>query len=250
VRDDELDLAGVDQRAHTGTLPQDSQIDLALDEAYRRALSHREGRVAGYIPILGAADPEAFGLCIADVRGGLHEAGDTRTRFSIQSISKAFVYALVCEGIGHHEVRELVGVDNTGLPFNSVMAVAGALLVGLLAGNITAALAAHPELPDEAVAQVPLDSVNFVSNDRLRDVLTNTDLTETQVDAAVQVNEDSRLSALRLGLLILAGVSAIAIVPASRLPKYRPGEVPESVAAGDIPDDLTDVDKALAEEES
>ena len=97
---------------------------------------------------------------------------------------------------------------------------------------------------------MPLDSVNFVSNDRLRDVLTNTDLTETQVDAAVQVNEDSRLSALRLGLLILAGVSAIAIVPASRLPKYRPGEVPESVAAGDIPDDLTDVDKALAEEES
>jgi len=129
-------------------------------------------------------------------------------------------------------------------------AVAGALLVGLLAGNITAALAAHPELPDEAVAQVPLDSVNFVSNDRLRDVLTNTDLTETQVDAAVQVNEDSRLSALRLGLLILAGVSAIAIVPASRLPKYRPGEVPESVAAGDIPDDLADVDKALAEGES
>ena len=119
MRDDELDLAGVDQRAHTGTLPQDSQIDLALDEAYRRALSHREGRVADYIPILGAADPEAFGLCIADVRGGLHEAGDTRTRFSIQSISKAFVYALVCEGIGHHEVRELVGVDNTGLPFNS-----------------------------------------------------------------------------------------------------------------------------------
>lgn len=123
MRDDELDLVGVDQRAHTGALPQDRQIDLALDEAYRRALSHREGAVADYIPILGAADREAFGLCIADVRGGLHEVGDTRTRFSIQSISKAFVYALVCEGIGHHEVRELVGVDNTGLPFNSVMAI-------------------------------------------------------------------------------------------------------------------------------
>ena len=51
------------------------------------------------------------------------QAGDTRTPFSIQSISKAFVYALVCEGIGHHEVRELVGVDNTGLAFNSVMAI-------------------------------------------------------------------------------------------------------------------------------
>ncbi|WP_242497709.1 MFS transporter [Microbacterium protaetiae] len=129
-------------------------------------------------------------------------------------------------------------------------AVAGALLVGLLAGNITAALAAHPELPDEAVAQVPLDSVNFVSNDRLRDVLAGTDLDQTQVDAAVEVNEQSRLSALRLGLLILAGVSAIAIVPASRLPKFKPGEVPESVATGDLPDEIAAAEKSLAADES
>lgn len=128
-------------------------------------------------------------------------------------------------------------------------AVAGALLVGLLAANITTALAAHPELPDEAVAQVPLDSVNFVSNDRLRDVLSNTDLSDTQVDAAVQVNEESRLSALRLGLLILAGVSALAIVPASRLPRFRPGEVPESVATGDIPDEITAADARAAADE-
>ena len=113
----------MDQRARTGTLPHRSQVDTALDEAYRRALSHHEGTVADYIPVLGAADPEAFGLCIADVSGDVHEVGDTRTAFSIQSISKAFVYALVCEGIGHREVRELVGVDNTGLPFNSVMAI-------------------------------------------------------------------------------------------------------------------------------
>jgi predicted MFS family arabinose efflux permease len=114
-------------------------------------------------------------------------------------------------------------------------AVAGALLVGLLAGNITTALAANPELPDAAVAQVPMDSINFVSNDRLREVLADTDLTDQQVDAAVQVNEDARLRALRLGLLTLAAVSALAIVPASRLPRFRPGEVPESVATGAAP---------------
>ncbi|QAY58616.1 glutaminase [Microbacterium protaetiae] len=123
MRDDELDITDIGQRAHPGPVPGDALIDTAVHDAYRRALTHREGVVADYIPILGAADPEAFGLCVADVDGGLHEAGQTRTAFSIQSISKAFVYALLCEGVGHHEVRELVGVDNTGLAFNSVVAI-------------------------------------------------------------------------------------------------------------------------------
>lgn len=72
----------------------------------------------------------------------------------------------------------------------------------------------------------------FVSNDRLADVLAQTDATPDQIDAAVAVNEQARLDSLKLGLLILAGVSALAIVPASRLPRYVPGELPESVATG------------------
>ena len=79
--------------------------------------------MANYIPVLAEADPEAFGVCIADVDGGLHELGDTRARFSIQSISKAFVYALVCEEFGHEKVLDIVGVNNTGLAFNSVVAI-------------------------------------------------------------------------------------------------------------------------------
>ncbi|MEV7691777.1 MFS transporter [Microbacterium sp. NPDC089189] len=114
-------------------------------------------------------------------------------------------------------------------------AVAGALLVGILSANITAALAADPELPDELVSQVDLDSVTFVSNDRLGAVLAATDATPAQVDAAVALNEDARLRALKIGLLVLAGVSALAIVPATRLPGYRAGEVPEAVATGDTP---------------
>ena len=78
--------------------------------------------------------------------------------------------------------------------------------------------AEHPELPPELVAQVNLDNVNFVSNDDLKGVLEATDATPEQVDAAVALNEESRLGTLRLGLLILAGVSATAIVPASRAP--------------------------------
>ncbi|MEL4318556.1 MFS transporter [Leifsonia sp. YIM 134122] len=112
-------------------------------------------------------------------------------------------------------------------------AVAGALLVGILTANVVGALSGSVELPPSLVAQVDLDSTNFVSNDRLEEVLDETDATPAQVDAAVALNEEARLSALRSGLLILAGVSLLAIVPASRLPKYRPQEIPESVATGE-----------------
>ncbi|MFB4353009.1 MFS transporter [Microbacterium sp. LS_15] len=113
-------------------------------------------------------------------------------------------------------------------------ALAGALLVSLLGLSVGRAVVEHPELPPELVAQVDLDDVNFISNDDLRAVLDRTDATPAQVDAAVSVNEQARLGTLRLGLLILAGISAIAIVPASRLPRYKPEEIPDpSPAAGD-----------------
>lgn len=119
----ELDVAGVEQHARTGPVPPGAEVDELLARAFAHAGSHREGEVADYIPALAEADPEAFGLCLADVDGGLHEVGDTRTRFSIQSISKAFVYALVCEELGHEKALAVVGVNNTGLAFNSVMAI-------------------------------------------------------------------------------------------------------------------------------
>ncbi len=106
-------------------------------------------------------------------------------------------------------------------------ALAGAMLVTILGLNVGQAVTDHAELPPSIVAQVDLDNVNFVSNDDLREVLSRTDATPAQVDAAIAVNEEARLSALKLGLLILAGISAVAIIPASRLPKYRPGEIPE-----------------------
>lgn len=106
-------------------------------------------------------------------------------------------------------------------------AIAGALLVGILAANVTTALARTVELPDELVAQVDLDSTNFVSNDRLAEVLSATDATEEQLEAAIRLNEEARLSALRTGLLVLASVSATAVIPASRLPRYRPQDIPE-----------------------
>ncbi|MEV8264201.1 MFS transporter [Microbacterium sp. NPDC077057] len=111
-------------------------------------------------------------------------------------------------------------------------ALAGALLVSLLALNVGRAVVEHPELPPSLVSQVDLNEVNFISNDELRAVLETTDATPEQVDAAVAVNEESRLRTLKLGLLILAAVSALAILPASRLPQYRPHEIPDPSPTG------------------
>ncbi|GIG25882.1 MFS transporter [Cellulomonas denverensis] len=105
-------------------------------------------------------------------------------------------------------------------------AIIGAVLVTLLSATVGRAVIEHPELPARLVAQVDLDSIDFVSNDDLRAVLARTDASPAQVDAAVALNETARLDTLRLGLLILAGISATAIVPASRLPRYRAGEIP------------------------
>ncbi len=56
-------------------------------------------------------------------RGRFFEVGDVDTAFSIQSVSKPFVFALVCDTIGYDAARHRLGVNSTGFPFNSLMAV-------------------------------------------------------------------------------------------------------------------------------
>lgn len=113
-------------------------------------------------------------------------------------------------------------------------AVMGAVLVTTLGLGIGSAVADHPELPPELAEQVDLDNANFISNDELRAVLADTTADAAQVEAAVALNEEQRLRTLKLGFLLLAGISAIAALPASRLPKYRPEEIPaEAVGSAD-----------------
>ena len=116
-------LAGVPQEVSTGVLPGWGRVDELVREAHRRFADNDEGAVADYIPVLGQADPDLFGLAVIEASGGIHDAGDALHSFSIQSISKAFVYALAIQEHGHRIVRDIVGVNNTGLPFNSVMAL-------------------------------------------------------------------------------------------------------------------------------
>lgn len=115
-------------------------------------------------------------------------------------------------------------------------ALAGALLVGLLSANVVKALAENPRLPAELQSQIDLDSVNFVSNDRLRTILERTTATPEQVEEAVRVNTEARLRALKIGLLIMACVSLLTILPASRLPDYKPEEIPPGPAPPPAPD--------------
>jgi predicted MFS family arabinose efflux permease len=106
-------------------------------------------------------------------------------------------------------------------------AVAGALLVGLLSTIMLSRIAGSPKLTPELQAQVDLDSINFISNDRLQTVLSATNASPAQVAEAVRVNTESRLRALKFGLLIMALIAMLAIFPASRLPNYLPGEIPK-----------------------
>ncbi|HRY27096.1 MAG TPA: MFS transporter [Geminicoccaceae bacterium] len=105
-------------------------------------------------------------------------------------------------------------------------AVAGALMVGLLSSVVIRHLAENPEFPPEIQAQLNLGSINFVTNDRLQIILEGTSATPEQVAEAVRINTDARLRALKIGLLVMAALAALTIIPAGRLPSYRPGQIP------------------------
>ena len=78
------------------------------------------GAVADYIPELGKADPDHFGISLATLDGHVYEVGDTRVPFTIQSISKPFVFALALDTLGATRVEGEIGVEPSGDPFNSI----------------------------------------------------------------------------------------------------------------------------------
>ena len=97
-------------------------------------------------------------------------------------------------------------------------AASAALVVSLLIKNIERSLVENPTIPRELIAQVDLTRATFVSNERLKDVMAAPTATPDHTSEAVRTNSDARLRALKLPLLLLAGVALLAIVPAGRLP--------------------------------
>lgn len=96
-------------------------IQTLVEDVHARHHNDASGEVATYIPELGNADPEHFGICLASVDGQIFEVGDTRVAFTIQSISKAFVFAMAMEEHGRDEVLRHVGVEPSGDAFNSIV---------------------------------------------------------------------------------------------------------------------------------
>jgi glutaminase len=125
-------------------------IESLLDEVWQQAERHRDGAVATYIPELAHADPATFGLAVASLDGRVYSVGKI-SEFTIQSVSKPFVYALALADQGIDEVLKRVGVEPTGNPFNTIsvdgdgrpynpMVNAGAIVsTSLVAGDDAAA---------------------------------------------------------------------------------------------------------------
>jgi glutaminase len=107
----------------TGALPDLDRVQEVVALAHSTYLDVHDGHVADYIPALAEASPDLFGIAIVGVRGRAGGIGDSTHPFTIQSVVKPFLFALVCDALGHREVRERLGVNATGLPFDSVMAV-------------------------------------------------------------------------------------------------------------------------------
>lgn len=92
-------------------------------EAYARYKSNHEGDNSDVYPALATVPSDLFGICFVGCNGAVHAAGDDDVRFSIMSVSKPFIFALVCQELGAEAVRDRIGVNSTGLPFNSLAAV-------------------------------------------------------------------------------------------------------------------------------
>ena len=118
-----FDEATTPPRVSTGDLPLPAEIQEIVTEVYETYRTNSTGVVADYIPALATASPDLFGIAVVGPRGRSFEIGDVDARFSIQSVSKPFVFALVCDTIGYDEARLRLGVNSTGFPFNSLMAV-------------------------------------------------------------------------------------------------------------------------------
>ncbi len=107
----------------TGHLPTPDKVKALVSEAHKRFKSNTEGKNSNVYPALARVPSELFGICVVGTSGNIHAVGDTDHEFSIMSVSKPFVFALVCQEMGAEEARAKLGANATGMPFNSLGAI-------------------------------------------------------------------------------------------------------------------------------
>lgn len=120
---DERDTAHPTGYVSTGHLPGSETVQSLVNEAQRRFQSNRDGTNSQVYPALARVPSELFGVCVVGTSGQVYGAGDVDYEFSIMSVSKPFLFALICEAIGPEEARAKLGANATGLPFNSLAAI-------------------------------------------------------------------------------------------------------------------------------
>jgi len=96
------------------------ELQTLIDTLHAKYRPITDGQVATYIPELGKADPEHFGICLVSTDGHVFEAGDCDQPFTIQSISKPFAFGLAVEELGQELVLQRVSVEPSGDAFNSI----------------------------------------------------------------------------------------------------------------------------------
>ena len=100
-----------------------ANIATVLNETYSKFKTLQEGKNADYIPALAKVDPKIFGIALVTTDGKVYTAGDVKSEVSIQSISKVFTLAKVIEEDGPEKIEKTIGVDATGMRFNSIVSV-------------------------------------------------------------------------------------------------------------------------------
>lgn len=107
----------------TGRLPPAEEIVRLVDEVHARYKSNTDGKNSQVYPALAEVPSELFGICVVGTNGGIYSIGEAEYEFSIMSVSKPFVFALVCQVIGAAQARERLGANATGYAFNSVTSI-------------------------------------------------------------------------------------------------------------------------------
>lgn len=98
-------------------------IEAALNEAYNKFVNVKDGKNADYIKELANVDPKIFGIALVTADGQVYTKGDISSMVSIQSVSKVFTCAQIIDELGAQAIQDKIGVDATGLRFNSIVAV-------------------------------------------------------------------------------------------------------------------------------
>ena len=185
------------------------ELQSLIEDLHGKYRSLVEGEVATYIPELGKASADDFGICLVTSDGRIFETGDCDRPFTIQSISKPFTFGMAIEELGHEKIFRYVGVEPSGDAFNSIelqggtnrpynpMVNTGAIAVTALlharhgAGTLDALLArfsaaaGRPLTVDEAVYKSECRTGH--RNRAIAHLLLNFDMVHQKAEAALDV---------------------------------------------------------------